>query len=88
MTLRDHFAAACIQGLLACESNKYWTMSEYAKTAYKQADAMMEYHKTTNSPNFDPEELILVCVPGGKTCKPQMVADNIRAWFNAKHTIP
>lgn len=29
------------------------------------------------------EDLLLVCVPGGQSCDPQMVADNIRRYFDS-----
>lgn len=40
MTLRDHFAAVALQGLLASEVNA--TMTQYAETAYIVADLMLK----------------------------------------------
>lgn len=40
MTLRDHFAAVALQGLLASEVNA--PMPEFAKTAYRVADLMLK----------------------------------------------
>jgi hypothetical protein len=40
MTLRDYFAAAALQGMLA-ESDQY-KFDNLAKAAYKAADAMLE----------------------------------------------
>lgn len=40
MTLRDHFAAVALQGLLASEVNA--PMTEFAETAYIVADLMLK----------------------------------------------
>ena len=44
MSLRDYFAAAALQGLLADPSNA-WEEVEYAEAAYIMADAMLESRK-------------------------------------------
>jgi hypothetical protein len=41
MTLRDYFAAKALQGLLAC-SEADGTNDDFARWAYKYADAMLE----------------------------------------------
>ena len=41
MTLRDYFAAAALQGMIACEEVRHKTFRDYARVAYKQADAMV-----------------------------------------------
>jgi hypothetical protein len=41
MTLRDYFAAKAMQGLLAC-SEADGTNDDFARWAYKYADAMLE----------------------------------------------
>lgn len=41
MTLRDYFAAAALQGLLADEIAGYSTFSDFAEGAYGFADAML-----------------------------------------------
>lgn len=45
MTLRDHFAAAALQGLVAGNSNAEVTPSALSKVAYLLADAMMRARK-------------------------------------------
>ncbi len=42
MTLRDYFAAAALQGLIAYPSNPDELELEFAKAAYEYADEMME----------------------------------------------
>jgi hypothetical protein len=42
MTLRDYFAAAAMQGLLAADSGNDLTYEKGAEMAYMQADAMLE----------------------------------------------
>jgi hypothetical protein len=44
MTLRDYFATAALQGMLACESGT-GTATDHAKWAYEYADAMLEARK-------------------------------------------
>jgi len=44
MSLRDYFAAAALQGLLADPSNG-WEAEEYAEASYAMADAMLEARK-------------------------------------------
>ena len=41
MTLRDYFAAAALQGMIACEQVQHDTFQDYARIAYQQADAML-----------------------------------------------
>lgn len=41
MTLRDYFAAASLQGMIACEQVQHDTFQDYARIAYQQADAML-----------------------------------------------
>ncbi len=41
MTLRDYFAAAALQGMIACEQVQHGTFQDYARIAYQQADAML-----------------------------------------------
>ena len=40
MTLRDYFAAAALQGVLACPDSD-GTFKEFSAVAYKHADAML-----------------------------------------------
>jgi hypothetical protein len=42
MTLRDYFAAAALQGLLANTPDKKWLTSDYALMAYELANEMLE----------------------------------------------
>jgi hypothetical protein len=48
MTLRDYFAAAALQGMLACSSEDQisnpmdWNHGHFAEAAYMQADAMLK----------------------------------------------
>ena len=41
MTLRDYFAAAALQGMLASSSPGQFSEADYAGAAYAQADAML-----------------------------------------------
>lgn len=41
MSLRDYFAAAAIQGMLASSSPGQFSEADYAGAAYAQADAML-----------------------------------------------
>lgn len=46
MTLRDYFAAAALQGSIACVgSGGDW--NDFAKDAYKYADAMLKARETS-----------------------------------------
>ena len=45
MSLRDYFAAAALQGLLADNPNNEWGSFDYANNAYELADAMLEQRK-------------------------------------------
>jgi hypothetical protein len=43
MTLRDYFAAAALQGLLASiQPNQLWSGDDVAVTCYRTADAMLK----------------------------------------------
>jgi hypothetical protein len=43
MTLRDYFAAAALQGLLASiQPNQLWSGDDVAVTCYRTADAMIK----------------------------------------------
>ena len=43
MTLRDYFAAAAVQGLLASiQPNQLWSGNDVAVTCYRTADAMLK----------------------------------------------
>lgn len=42
MTLRDYFAAKAMQGIVSKEASHVSWVEEYAKNAYKMADAMMK----------------------------------------------
>ena len=43
MTLRDYFAAAALQGLLASiQPNQLWSSNDVAVTCYRTADAMLK----------------------------------------------
>jgi len=43
MTLRDYFAAAALQGLLASiQPNQLWSGDDVAITCYRTADAMLK----------------------------------------------
>ena len=42
MTLRDYFAAQAMQGIVSKERSHVSWVDEYAKNAYKMADAMMK----------------------------------------------
>ena len=42
LTLRDQFAMAALNGLLATTSESGQSLEDYTKWAYKYADAMME----------------------------------------------
>ena len=45
MELRDYFAAKAMQGIVSKEKSHVSWVEEYAKNAYKMADAMMEERK-------------------------------------------
>jgi hypothetical protein len=46
MTLRDYFAAAALQGLLASiQPNQLWSGDDVAVTCYRTADAMLKARK-------------------------------------------
>lgn len=49
MTLRDYFAAKAMQGMCSISNDsggaRYWTVEGIAKSAYAQADAMLEARK-------------------------------------------
>lgn len=50
MSLRDYFAAAALQGMLASSSLGQTSQKDYAWAAYAQADAMLaERHKEAKS---------------------------------------
>jgi hypothetical protein len=42
MTLRDYFAAKAMQGIVSKEKSHVSWVDEYAKNAYKMADAMLK----------------------------------------------
>lgn len=42
MTLRDYFAAKAMQGIVSKEISHVSWVEEYAKNAYKMADAMLK----------------------------------------------
>ena len=42
LTLRDHFAALAMQGLLAADNSFELSCKDIAEIAYKQADEMLE----------------------------------------------
>jgi len=42
MTLRDYFAAKAMQGIVSKEVSHVSWVDEYAKNAYKMADAMLK----------------------------------------------
>lgn len=42
MTLRDYFAAKALQGIISREASHPDWIEQYAKSAYKMADAMMK----------------------------------------------
>jgi hypothetical protein len=42
LTLRDHFAALAMQGLLAADIDFDWSCQDIAEVAYKQADEMLK----------------------------------------------
>lgn len=45
MTLRDYFAAAALQGVLASNRDTCWQHEKVAEFCYAQADAMLEARK-------------------------------------------
>ena len=45
MSLRDYFAAAALQGMVAHDSYLNGSVEDQAKQAYLQADAMLEARK-------------------------------------------
>lgn len=45
MSLRDYFAAKCLQGLLAAGGGVVRTAKDWAEVAYTLADAMLEARK-------------------------------------------
>lgn len=49
LNLRDYFAAAAVQGVLASDINNSFTMERIAMLAYVQADAMLKVRQQPNA---------------------------------------
>lgn len=88
MTLRDLFATTVMSALITSPNIRTkagksveigWEV--FAKTAYDIADAMMAV-RTGHKP-IDIDRMLAVCVPGGSSCDPQVVADRIREYWRA-----
>lgn len=83
MELRDWFAGQALAGLLAQSGGTAMQSpaADGAAYAYKMADAMLAV-RTGHKP-IDIDHMLAVCVPGGSSCDPQVVADSIREYWRA-----
>lgn len=54
LTLRDYFAAAALQGLLAAPDTADWDPHEFVESSYGYADSMLAARATSHTPETTP----------------------------------